>query len=82
MDHCIACGRELSGQGELCPECQAQGHLRPAANEKHGPRISAAGSRVAAWVIPTNEELMIARHAGALLGLSGPRGSDARRSLT
>jgi acetate kinase len=24
-------------------------------------------------VIPTNEELMIARHAGALLGISGPR---------
>ena len=44
-----------------------------AANEKHGPRISAAGSRVAAWVIPTNEELLIARHAGALLGISGPR---------
>jgi len=47
--------------------------LDPAANEKHAPRISAAGSRVAAWVIPTNEELMIARHAGALLGISGPR---------
>jgi len=47
--------------------------LDPAANEKHGPRISAAGSRVAAWVIPTNEELMIARHAGAVLGISGPR---------
>jgi len=46
--------------------------LDPLANEKHGPRISAAGSRVAAWVIPTNEELMIARHAGALLGISGP----------
>ena len=29
-----------------------------------------AGSRVSAWVIPTNEELMIARHTGALLGLA------------
>ena len=48
--------------------------LDPVANEKHGPRISAAGSRVAAWVIPTNEELMIARHAGALLRISGLRG--------
>ena len=37
----------------------------------NGPRISRAGSRVSAWVIPTNEELMIARHTGALLGLSG-----------
>jgi rhomboid protease GluP len=34
MDRCIACGRELAGQGELCPECQAQGHLRPAADAK------------------------------------------------
>jgi acetate kinase len=39
------------------------------ANERHGPRISAAASRVSAWVIPANEELMIARHAGSLLGL-------------
>jgi len=38
-----------------------------AANAKGGPRISASGSRVSAWVIPTNEELMIARHARALL---------------
>jgi acetate kinase len=44
-----------------------------AANEKHGPRISQAGSRVSAWVIPTNEELMIARHTGALLGTAGLR---------
>jgi len=32
------------------------------ANAGHGPRISTAGSRTAAWAIPTNEELMIARH--------------------
>jgi acetate kinase len=36
--------------------------LDAAANERNGPRISKAGSRVSAWVIPTNEELMIARH--------------------
>jgi acetate kinase len=36
--------------------------LDAAANERGGPRISMAGSRVSAWVIPTNEELMIARH--------------------
>jgi acetate kinase len=30
-------------------------------------RISTPASRTAAWVIPTNEELMIARHARALL---------------
>lgn len=32
------------------------------ANETGGPGISAMGSRISAWVIPTNEELMIARH--------------------
>ena len=37
------------------------------ANAAHGPRISAAGSRVSAWVIPTNEELMIARHTARLV---------------
>jgi len=37
------------------------------ANARHGPRISTAASRVAAWVIPTNEELMIARHTAAAL---------------
>jgi acetate kinase len=50
----------------------------PAANQKHASRISAAGSRVAAFVIPTNEELMIARHAGALLGI-GEMDEDDRR---
>jgi acetate kinase len=34
-----------------------------AANRRHGPRISDANSAVDVWVIPTNEELMIARHA-------------------
>jgi acetate kinase len=39
------------------------------ANEGQGPRISTPHSKVSAWVVPTNEELMIARHTGALLGL-------------
>ena len=39
------------------------------ANTRKGPRISRAGSRISAWVIPTNEELIIARHTGLLLGL-------------
>jgi len=37
------------------------------ANKKSGPRISTATSPTAAWVLPTNEELMIARHAARLL---------------
>ena len=44
-----------------------------AANQAKGPRISKEGSKVSAWVIPTNEELMIARHTGRLLGLTGAR---------
>ena len=40
-----------------------------AANELGGPRISSAGSRTSAWVVPTNEELMIARHTRKLLAL-------------
>jgi acetate kinase len=41
--------------------------LDPAANAAHRPRISTAKSRTAAWVIPTNEELMIARHTRDVL---------------
>ena len=40
------------------------------ANDAGGPCISKQGSRVSAWTIPTNEELMIARHTSALLGLA------------
>jgi acetate kinase len=40
--------------------------LDETANEAGGPRISRSDSRVAAWVIPTNEELMIARHTHRL----------------
>jgi acetate kinase len=36
--------------------------LDPEANRAGGPRISAPDSRVSAWVIPTDEERMIARH--------------------
>jgi acetate kinase len=39
------------------------------ANARGGPCISSAASKVSAWVIPTNEELMIARHTGMMLGL-------------
>ncbi len=41
--------------------------LDAAANASGGPRISAGNSRVAAYVIPTNEELMIARHTRGLI---------------
>ncbi|MFZ1828694.1 MAG: hypothetical protein WAW42_08000 [Candidatus Competibacteraceae bacterium] len=41
--------------------------LDPAANAAGGPCISAANSRTRVWVIPTNEELMIARQTQRLL---------------
>jgi acetate kinase len=40
------------------------------ANTRRLSRISSPRSDVSVWVIPTNEELMIARHTGALLGLA------------
>lgn len=41
--------------------------LDAGANASGGPKISAPSSKVAVWVIPTNEELMIARHTRAAL---------------
>jgi acetate kinase len=41
------------------------------ANNKRGPRISREGSRVACFVIPTDEELMIARHTLHVLKTQG-----------
>lgn len=37
------------------------------ANEQHQTQISTATSRVSVWVIPTDEEKMIAQHTGQLL---------------
>jgi acetate kinase len=41
--------------------------LDTVANSAGGPRISAPGSRVSAWVMPTDEELMIAWHTRRVL---------------
>jgi len=58
----------------ICESCAWLGvELDPQANARKGPRISRSGSKVSAWVVPTNEELMIARHMAALLGLGGGR---------
>ena len=67
-----------AGIGENSPEirrriCEASAWLGididVEANSLRGPLISSRQSTVSAWVIPTNEELMIARHTGSLLGL-------------
>jgi acetate kinase len=51
-----------------CREARWLGvELDPVANAGGGPRISTPSSKVSAWVIPTNEELMIARHTRAAI---------------
>ncbi|CAB3751584.1 acetate/propionate family kinase [Paraburkholderia solisilvae] len=42
--------------------------LDGAANDAGGPRISTPSSNVEVWTIPTDEELMIARHTQAVIG--------------
>ena len=77
----VLCGIDAlvftGGIGENAPEirrriCDGMGHLglvldQPA-NEAGAPVISAAGSTASVRVIPTNEELMIARHTIACIG--------------
>jgi acetate kinase len=68
-----------AGIGENSPEirrriCEASAwlgiELDAEANTRKGPRISAPASKVSAWAIPTNEEMMIARHTASLLRLA------------
>lgn len=55
-------------RASVCRQCAWLGlELDEAANQGHGPRLSTPASRVAAYVIPTDENLMIARHTRALL---------------
>jgi acetate kinase len=70
-----------AGIGENSPEirrriCEASSWLGVQidveANASAASRISTSQSRVSAWIVPTNEELMIARHTGARLGLLEP----------
>ena len=62
----------------ICRACAWLGlELDETANREHRPQISAQGSRVAAYVLKTDENLMIARHTSALvrdapLHASGP----------
>ena len=57
-------------RGRLCEACAWLGvELDADANARNDARISRRDSRVSAWRIATNEELMIARHTGLLLGL-------------
>jgi len=58
-------------RAHVCRNAQWIGiELDEAANTAGGPRISRKESRVSAWVIPTDENLMVARHTARMLGLS------------
>jgi acetate kinase len=68
-----------AGIGENSPEirkriCDSSAwlglELDESANAQCLSKISTHSSKTSVWVIPTNEELMIARHTGALLGLA------------
>jgi acetate kinase len=67
-----------AGIGEHAPEIRRRVceqalwigvHIDEAANAAGGPRITLNGSKATAWVLPTDEDLMIARHAWAVLNL-------------
>ncbi len=56
----------------ICQRCAWLGlDLDDRANAAHGPRISTPRSAVSAWVIPTDEEALIARQTLELLGAAG-----------
>jgi len=53
----------------ICESCAWLGiEIDRETNLRNAPCISTRASRVSAWVIPTNEELMIARHTASLCG--------------
>jgi acetate kinase len=54
----------------ICEACAWIGiELDPDANARNQARISMPRSRASAWMLATDEELMIARHTGSVLGL-------------
>ena len=63
-------------RARVCKDAEWIGiSLDDKANEAGGPRISRPASKVSAWVIPTDENLMIARHTRQVLDASPARPS-------
>lgn len=58
--------------------------LDPSANEAGGPRLTRSESRVSAWVVPTDEDLMIARHTRSVAreAISGEDLAAVRQAAT
>jgi acetate kinase len=64
----------VSIRARVCRDASWLGlELDEEANATGGPCISETGSRASAWVIPTNEELMIALHTRSVLGGANQR---------
>jgi acetate kinase len=60
-------------RARICKQARWLGvELDEAANREHRVVISTPSSRVTACVIPTDEEIIIARHTGRLLGIGRP----------
>ena len=56
-----------SVRAAICQGCRWMGlELDEAANQRHGPRISTNASRIAAYVVRSDENAIIARHTRAL----------------
>jgi len=61
-------------RARVCEDARWLGiRLDEAANAKNGPRISRHDASVSAWVVPTDENLMIARHTRRLLDTLAPQ---------
>jgi acetate kinase len=62
-------------RAQVCKEARWLGvSLDDRANAAGGPRISSSNSQVSAWVIPTDENLVIGRHTRQLLDGGSPAG--------
>ena len=56
-------------RSRICRDAKWLGlELDEEANARNGPRLARSGSRATAWVVPANEELMVALHTQRVLG--------------
>ena len=62
-------------RAQICREAAWLGlDLDGVGNERHGPRLSTPASKVTAWMVPTDEDLVIARHTLQQVTLSARSG--------
>jgi acetate kinase len=64
---------------KVCQDAQWLGvRLHEEANRKGGPKISAEDSDVAVWVIPTDEDMMIACHTYDFINSAGTNNANGQ----